>query len=84
MAAPPAVEKALRADGWLPAAQVARALGVHVSTIYRAASDGKVAGRRVGRAWYVQKASILAYYGNAPEVREALKKRLPAVVEPEA
>jgi len=78
MAAPPAAEAALRADGWLPASAVARALGVHPATIYRAAADGKISGRRVGRAWYVRQDTVLAYYGNAPEVAAALRQRIPA------
>lgn len=77
MPAPPAAEALLRKEGWFPASTVARALGVYPSTIYRACAEGRMSGRRVGRAWYVQKSTVLAYYGNTPEVVKALKDRIP-------
>jgi excisionase family DNA binding protein len=78
MPAPPAIEASLRKDGWLPASAVARALGVQPSTIYRACAEGRMSGRRVGRAWYVKKETVLAYYGNTAEIAKALKERIPA------
>jgi hypothetical protein len=51
---------------------VARALGIHVSTVYRAAADGKISGRRVGRSWYVRLDTVAAYYQDAQEIKDAL------------
>lgn len=72
MTTAPIAHVQLRKDGWIPATHAAKAIGVHVSTIYRAANEGKLAGRRVGRSWYVREDSVVAYYGGSVEVRNAL------------
>jgi len=72
MSAPSIVDSKLRSDGWHPASAVARALGIHVSTVYRAAADGKISGRRVGRSWYVRLDTVAAYYQDAQEIKDAL------------
>lgn len=49
--------------GYLRAADVARKIGRSVTSIYALVRTGEVKGMRVGRAWYVERASMVQWLG---------------------
>jgi excisionase family DNA binding protein len=46
---------------WLTTAEAAELAGYHVKYVRRLVKDGKIAGRKRGRDWWVDKQSVLAY-----------------------
>lgn len=67
----------MREQGYLTILDVAKALGVHVTSIYRLLNLGRVESIRVGRARYVNRASVIAYYKGIDEKTAALFADLP-------
>lgn len=51
----------MRQKGYCTAAEAAQALGVHLSSIYRAEERGAVKGSQLGRNRYVQIDSLVSY-----------------------
>lgn len=67
-------ELARRATGgaateWLSVNEVAALLGVHTRTIYRALTDGRLAGTRVGAAWRVRRDDLDTWLSEPRERR---------------
>lgn len=54
----------LKSKGYIPAPAVARAVGRHMSSVYRWISAGHLKATQVGRSWYVEKESLIAYLGD--------------------
>jgi len=48
-------------EGWVNTLQAAEVSGYTVQHIRRLATWGKVVGKQVGRAWLIDRASLLAY-----------------------
>lgn len=55
----------LRSKGYLPATEVAKRIGKHVTNIYRAVEDKRLRGIKVGRHWYVRVDSLTEFLGPA-------------------
>ena len=69
---------AYQETGWFRPLDVARALGVAASTVYKACYAGNIAHRRVGRSVFVHRDSVLEYYKD-PELQKILNTKLFAV-----
>lgn len=68
-------QEILRSKGYLSAMEVAKALGRHVTNIYRAVEDKRLKGIKVGRRWYIHNESLLEYLGPAASLFDfGLKK----------
>ena len=72
---PSNIDQTMAGRGYLPAQAAADAVGVHLSTIYRAIQSGHVTGQRCGRHWYATVESVVNYY-QFPGLAEALAARL--------
>jgi len=46
---------------WISIAEATRLLGYHVKYVRRLVKEGRIAGRKRGRDWWVDKASVKAY-----------------------
>lgn len=78
---PAKIDKRMAEEGFIPAQRAADIVGVHLTTIYRAAEDGVIKGRRMGRYWYVHAKSVAECYqfpGLADAMENALRKVLVA------
>lgn len=73
--------KAMRAQGYVPAMEAAGWACRHVSQIYEALEEGRIKGKRIGRARYVEWDSLLAWinrYDTDAAKLLGVPKRLPA------
>ena len=72
---PAHIDQVMSGKGFVSARTAARAVGVHLSTIYRAISAGHIEGEQCGRHWYAKADSVVAYYrfpGLAEDLAAAL------------
>ncbi len=53
----------LKKKGFLPAPEVARAIGKTMTSVYRMIEAGHVVAMRVGRSWYLDRKSVIDYLG---------------------
>lgn len=51
----------LEEKGFITASLAADLLGRHITSVYRLVEAGALEGLRIGRAWYVKRASIVQY-----------------------
>ncbi len=80
---PTHIDIVMATRGFVPAQTAATAVGVHLSTIYRAVTAGHIQGQRCGRHHYVHAESVVQYY-RFPGLAEALSDGLQKVSGHEA
>jgi len=67
-------EEIMKEDGFVTAADAARAVGAsQVGTIHRAIEGGRLLGTKIVRRWYVSVAALLDQYKNVKPILERVK-----------
>lgn len=61
--APKAIVEQFKIEGFIPAKDVAKLVGIAISTVHRSCVKGSLESRRWGSHWFVKEASIEKVYG---------------------
>lgn len=69
------IDRVMSRRGFVSARAAAKAVGVHLSTIYRAVTAGHIEGEQCGRHWYVRAESVVEYY-RFPGLAEDLARNI--------